>query len=86
MIVFRARHRLIPLVSLALLALAACKEDLAGGAACPTLCPGQTLEVHDTVLVAEQVFDTTAVINASTRSSASSRSPTLRSRPGLWRS
>ncbi len=63
MIVFRGRHRLIPLVGLALLSLAACREDLSGGAACPTLCPGQTLEVHDTVLVAEQVFDTTAVVN-----------------------
>ena len=51
MIVHRARHRLLPFFGLALLALAACKEDLAGGAACPTLCPGQQLDVHDTVLV-----------------------------------
>jgi len=62
MIVFRARPRLLPLFGLALLALGACKEDLAGGAACPTLCPGQQLEVHDTVLVADQVFDTTVVV------------------------
>jgi hypothetical protein len=62
MIVFRARHRLLPLLGLALLALGACKEDLAGGAACPTLCPGQQLEVHDTVLVADQVFDTTVLV------------------------
>ena len=63
MIVFRARHRLLPLFGLALLALAACQEDLTEGAACPTLCPGQQLEVHDTVLVADQVFDTTALVN-----------------------
>ena len=62
MIVFRARHRLLPLFGLALLALGACKEDLAGGAACPTLCPGQQLEVHDTVLVADQVFDSTVLV------------------------
>lgn len=63
MSVFRARYRLLPLLSLALLALGACQEDLSGGAACPTLCPGQQLEVHDTVLVADQVFDTTAIVN-----------------------
>lgn len=63
MIVDRARHRLFPLFGLALLALAACQEDLSGGAACPTLCPGQQLEVHDTVLVADQLFDTTAIVN-----------------------
>jgi hypothetical protein len=63
MIVFRARHRLLPLFGLALLALAACNENLAEGAACPTLCPGQQLEVHDTVLVADQVFDTTVIVN-----------------------
>ena len=63
MIVFRARHRLLPLFGFALLALGACQEDLSGGAACPTLCPGQQLEVHDTVLVADQVFDTTVVVD-----------------------
>ena len=63
MIVFRARHRLLPLFGLALLALAACQEDLSEGAACPTLCPGQQLEVHDTVLVADQVFDSTVLVN-----------------------
>jgi hypothetical protein len=63
MIVFRARHRLLPFFVLTLLALAACQEDLAEGAACPTLCPGQQLEVHDTVLVADQVFDTTVLVN-----------------------
>jgi len=63
MIVRRARHRLLPLIGLAVLALAGCEENLAGGAACPTLCPGQQLEVHDTVLVASEVFDTTAIVN-----------------------
>ncbi|MBK5188674.1 MAG: hypothetical protein JJD97_10555, partial [Gemmatimonadaceae bacterium] len=62
MIVRRARHRLLPILGLSLLTLAACQEKLAGGAACPTLCPGQQLEVHDTVLVATDVFDTTAVV------------------------
>jgi hypothetical protein len=63
MIVARARHRLFPLIGLALFALAGCQEDLAGGAACPTLCPGQQLEVHDTILVATEVFDTSAIVN-----------------------
>jgi hypothetical protein len=30
--------------------LAGCREDLDGGAACPVLCPGQTVVVNDTVL------------------------------------
>jgi hypothetical protein len=63
MIVRRARHRLLPLIGLAVFALAGCEENLAGGAACPTLCPGQQLEVHDTVLVASEVFDTSAIVN-----------------------
>ena len=63
MIVRRARHPLLPLVGLALAVLAGCQENLSGGAACPTLCPGQQLEVHDTVLAAAEVFDTTAVVN-----------------------
>ena len=58
-----SRHRLLPLLGLALLTLAACNENLSGGAACPSLCPGQQLEVHDTVLVAAEVFDTTALVN-----------------------
>lgn len=56
-------HRLLPLLGLALCTLAACNENISGGAACPSLCPGQQLEVHDTVLVASEVFDTTAVVN-----------------------
>lgn len=57
------RHRLLPLLGLALFTLAACNENISGGAACPSLCPGQQLEVHDTVLVATEVFDTTAIVN-----------------------
>ncbi|MGH7622039.1 MAG: hypothetical protein ACREMU_06830, partial [Gemmatimonadaceae bacterium] len=56
-------HRLLPLLGLALCTLAACNENISGGAACPSLCPGQQLEVHDTVLVAGEVFDTTALVN-----------------------
>ncbi|MBK8249058.1 MAG: hypothetical protein IPK85_16900 [Gemmatimonadetes bacterium] len=41
-------------------ALAACNEDLVGGAACPSLCPGTQVVVRDTVLDAV-TFDT--VIN-----------------------
>lgn len=37
--------------------LAACQEDLDGGAACPALCPGQNIVVTDTVIDAV-VFDT----------------------------
>ena len=63
MIVPRASHRLLPFLGIAFLALAACKEDLAGGCASPSLCPGQALEVHDTVLVATEVIDSTVVVN-----------------------
>ena len=56
------RLRLLPFLGLALFTLAACNENLSGGAACPSLCPGQQLEVHDTVLVASEVFDTTALV------------------------
>lgn len=63
MIVRRASYRLLPIFGIALLALAACKEDLAGGCASPSLCPGQTLEVHDTILVASEVIDTSVVVS-----------------------
>ena len=63
MIVPRAPHRLLPFFGIALIALAACKEDLAGGCASPSLCPGQALEVHDTVLVATEVIDTAVVVS-----------------------
>ncbi len=62
MIVRRTSHHLVPLVGVVLLALAACKEDLAGGCASPSLCPGQQLAVHDTVLVATEVIDSAAVV------------------------
>ena len=38
------------------LVLAGCQEDLAGGAACPALCP-DTLTVRDTVLLASEVLE-----------------------------
>jgi hypothetical protein len=38
------------------LVLAGCQEDLAGGAACPALCP-DTLTVRDTVLFASEVLE-----------------------------
>ena len=63
MIVPRASHRLLPIFGIALIALAACKEDLAGGCASPSLCPGQQLEVHDTVLVATSVIDSAVVVS-----------------------
>jgi hypothetical protein len=63
MIVPRAAHRLLPFLGIALIALAACKEDLAGGCASPSLCPGQQLEVHDTVLVATQVIDSEVAVD-----------------------
>ncbi len=37
------------------LVLAGCQEDLAGGAACPALCP-DTLTVRDTVLFANEML------------------------------
>jgi len=63
MIVRRPSYRLLPFAGIALVALAACNEDLAGACASPSLCPGQQLEVHDTVLVASDVIDSTVVVN-----------------------
>ena len=37
----------------------ACSEDLETGGACPALCPGQQLDIRDTVLLPAIVFDTT---------------------------
>lgn len=44
-----------------LAALGACQENLAGGAACPTLCP-DTLTVKDTVLSGTDAFDTIVTV------------------------
>jgi len=63
MIVPRDSHRLLPFLGVALIVLAACNEDLAGGCASPSLCPGQQLEVHDTVLVATEIIDSEVVVN-----------------------
>ena len=62
MIVPRASYRLLPFLGIALIVLA-CNEDLAGGCASPSLCPGQQLEVHDTILVATEVLDSEVVVN-----------------------
>ena len=62
MIVRRAHFRLLPFLGIAWLALAACNEHLAGACANPSLCPGQTLEAHDTVLVASEVIDSMVVV------------------------
>jgi hypothetical protein len=40
------------------LIVAACSEDIESGGACPALCPGQELELLDTVLTPAIVFDT----------------------------
>lgn len=37
----------------------ACTEDIESGAACPTLCPGQQLDIIDTVITPAVVLDTT---------------------------
>lgn len=39
--------------------LGACSEDLETGGACPALCPGQQLDIRDTVLYPAIVLDTT---------------------------
>lgn len=39
-------------------ALGACSEDLEVGQTCPLLCPGQEIEIRDTVLEPAYVFDT----------------------------
>ena len=44
------RRRPLALCAVGLMMIAACREDLEGGAACPVLCPEQGLEVLDTVL------------------------------------
>ena len=46
------------------LVLAGCQENLAGGAACPSLCP-DTLAVHDTLLFASEVIDTDVTLPGS---------------------
>lgn len=48
---------LVAVVSL----LGACQENLAGGAACPTLCP-DTLTVKDTILTGADAFDTMVTV------------------------
>ncbi len=54
------RRGAIIALALALSAVSACREDLRGGAACPTLCPGANVVVRDTV------FDGAAVLRLDT--------------------
>ena len=51
----------LALFAAAVLVLAGCQEDLAGGAACPALCP-DTLTVKDTVLVGSAILDTAVTL------------------------
>lgn len=59
----RVRGRTMPLVGLVALALGvgACTEQLDTGATCPVLCPGQSLDIVDTVLTDIVALDTTLV-------------------------
>lgn len=52
------RLRSLALCAAGLMLLTACREEFAGGAACPVLCPEQGLDVRDTVLF-PVVLDTT---------------------------
>ena len=53
-------RRLLPVLAVLLAAGAgACAESLDGGAACPKLCPSQTLNIIDTVINPVLVFDST---------------------------
>ncbi len=59
---FRRSARLWSLLAFpALFAVAACTEDLETGAVCPTLCPGQGVDVFDTILTPAYVYDSTLV-------------------------
>ncbi|MBX6332226.1 MAG: hypothetical protein IRY91_10315 [Gemmatimonadaceae bacterium] len=61
MSVLRKPWRAIALILGLVLGAAACQENLAGGAACPSLCP-DTLTVKDTLLTASEMIDTEATI------------------------
>lgn len=59
---FRRSARLWSLLAFpALFAVAACTEDLETGAVCPALCPGQGIEVFDTILTPAYLYDSTLV-------------------------
>jgi hypothetical protein len=55
------RALLVSIVALATAALGACNEQLDAGAACPSLCPGLSVPIRDTVLSPVLAFDTTLV-------------------------
>lgn len=57
----RGPRALLLLVFPLAFAMAACSEDLESGGACPALCPGQELELLDTVLTPAIAFDTSLV-------------------------
>src|SRR5690606_6117934 len=54
--------RLISILAVPLVAaLGACTEDLQTGGTCPVLCPGQGIEIRDTVLDGVVVLDTNLI-------------------------
>src|ERR1700722_9712166 len=59
----RARAGLVLLAAIVLPTIWACQEKLSGGAACPSLCPGASAVVRDTVFDGATVLsiDTTLV-------------------------
>lgn len=61
MSVSRKSWRVLALMGGAVAVIGGCQENLAGGAACPMLCP-DTLVVKDTVLTGRAAFDTIATV------------------------
>ncbi|MGH8324647.1 MAG: hypothetical protein ACRETD_12755, partial [Steroidobacteraceae bacterium] len=57
MSVSRKSWRTLSLLGIGLAVITGCQEQLAGGAACPSLCP-DTLVVKDTVFSGTAAFDT----------------------------
>jgi hypothetical protein len=57
----REAWRPLALAAVTACVIAGCQENLAGGAACPSLCP-DTLTIRDTVLTAESAIDTALTV------------------------
>ena len=78
---FGARTRRLALVTLAAaLVVAACNEDLTGGAACPAVCPPQNIQVNDTVFDAVTLDSTVSgypLLGTESRILLASRGDTL---------
>jgi hypothetical protein len=55
------RRPALLLAMIAVAGLGACNEKLEGGAACPSLCPAQSVPVRDTLISPALVFDSTFV-------------------------